>query len=1176
MALADLSWTKARLAATAVALAVAGAGMSSTAGAAGDLAFVPDVGQLGGRALFVAHTASGAILLAPGQVVLLPQQGGDAPAVRIEFEGSNRNGSLSGSQPLPARVNYLIGSDVSRWRRDVPTYAQVTYRDLYAGIDLDLAGRDGALKGTYTVSPGRDPGAIRWRYVGASAPRLEPSGRLDVELGGRRIREAAPVAWQEVGERQRAVEVSYAVGDDGSVAFAIGAYEPSLPLTIDPYLVYSTVIGGSDLDEGRDVAVDAAGNVFITGTTRSQNFPGAGAPDATYGGPAAASSFGDAFIAKLNPDGNALLYMTYLGGSGEDVADAIAVDGDGNVYVTGMTRSTDFPTVNAAQAAPGGQACSSPPCSDAFVAKLNAAGNALVFSTYLGGEKNENSGLLDLGNRSTALGIALDEGRSVYVTGVTESDDFPANNGAFTTRAGLADAFLTKLRADGKTVIYSTYLGGSGAEYSGDVAVDAFARAFVTGTTLSGSFPVKGGVQSSNRGVADAFVAAIDTTLSGAASLVYSTYLGGSDGDYGMAIAVDSGGSATIAGHTLSRDFPTENPFQATNASAGKPSPRDAFVVRLNALGDRLLYGTYLGGADNDLAYAMKINAQGQAFVAGRTFSDDFPVKDAWQSRRSGSSDLFVTRLDPGAGGAASLVSSTYFGGAASDYGYGLAVDAADNAYVVGSTSGISGDSLPIYTTIGPNGTGTGVLVAKLDPRLQYWIPVASRVAGAKGSQWRTDLGAENGSTTTAALALRLVSGSKVYSASRTVAKDNQSILTDVVGQLGFTGNGAIEILADRRVRLSSRTYNAIASNASCYATGTFGQNYDVAVSHDGLKDGESAWLAQLVETAAYRTNILVTNTGRKAAVVTISLYDGAGAFLTSFQLTLAPGEVKVDSQPFLRRASQSNVQRAYARVWVDSGFGVIASASVVDNLTNDPTTIAMVPAGAELGHAWVPVSSHAPGAKSSQWRTDLGVLNPSTLATAVILRFRTGGVVYANSTQVAPGSQSLLADVVGGIPASGTGSLEIEADRRVIVTSRTYNLIAGSATCFPKGTLGQSYPSSGTAGGLATGDSAWLVQLTETTAYRTNISLTNTGASTASVTVTLFDAAGQALTSYTVTLAAGEMKQDNRPFFARAGKANLAAGSARVVINSGSGVVALASVVDNVTNDPTTIAPLP
>ena len=1152
----------------------AAAAPASARGAAAALAFVPEVGQTAGRAHFVAHTSQGAVLLAPGEIVLQPRGGSATAALRVSFEGSNRSGALTGADILPGTVNYLLGSDPDRWRRDVPTYARVSFEELYAGVDLDLEGRAGALKGTYTVAPGSSPSVIRWRYDGADSVDITDSGELAVVVADRLITDAAPIAWQDAAGRRRRVDVSYAVDDRGVAWFATGSYDPALPLVIDPHLVYSTLIGGSDIDEGRDIAVDAAGNVFITGNTRSPNLPSPGPPQPGYGGPLGASSFGDAFIAKLNPAGDQLVYLTYLGGAGEDVADAIAVDGDGSAYVTGMTRSSNFPTVNAFQPAPGVQGCAALPCSDAFVAKLNAAGNALVLSTYLGGSMNENAGLLDVGSRTSALGISFDSARNVVITGTTESDDFPTPNGAFTTRAGLTDVFVAKLRSDGQALIYGTLLGGTGAEYSGDVAVDGNGVAAVTGGTLSSTFPVKDALQATSAGAVDLFVAKVDTAAVGAASLVFATYLGGNDADYGMAISLDVLGNVYAAGHTLSLDFPVPGGFQTSHGSAGHPSPRDGFVVKLAPLGDVLLYGTYLGGNDTDVAYALKGNGLGRVFVAGRTFSDDFPVKDAWQSVRGGSADIFVAFIDPSRSGEASLVYSTYLGGSASDYGYGVAAGEGDAAYVVGSTSGTSGDTFPIHTSLGTNGTTTGVLVAKLDPRLQYWIPVASHVAGAKGSQWRTDLAVQNAGDAAANLTLRLVSGTKTYADDVALAQSAETILDDVAGQLAFTGSGAIDVLATRPVRLSSRTYNAIAGGSACYPNGTFGQNYDLVTAELGLRSGESAWLPQLVETSSYRTNILVTNTGRRPASATIALYDGAGTFLTSFQSTVAPGELKLDSQPFLRRAGKSNLQRAYARVWVDVGYGVVASASVVDNLTNDPTTIAMIPSGFESIDAWVPVTSHAAGAKGSQWRSDLGQLNPSTLPASVTLRFRSGDTELINSTQVAPGSQAILADVIGAIPATGSGSLEVTADRGLLVSSRTYNLIAAAATCFPKGTLGQSYPAGEPGAGLVAGDAGWLVGLVETAAYRTNISLTNTGPAPASATVTLFGGAGQTLGSYTVDLAPGEMKQENRPFLTRGGQSNLAAGYARVVVTTGSGVVALASVVDNITNDPTTISP--
>jgi len=1143
--------------------------------AAAPLAFTPDPFGATGGARFVARTARGAILLSPGEIVLAPYRTDAGTALRVVFEGSAGDGSLEGADPLPGTVNYLIGSDPDRWRRDVPTFARVRYAGLYAGVDLVLEGSDGALKATYTVAPGGDPATIRWRYAGAGRVDVTAAGELAIAVGDHTLADAAPVAWQDAGGSRRPVDVAYAVDELGVASFTTGPYDSRLPLVIDPHLVYSTLIGGSDIDEGRDVAVDAAGNVVIAGTTRSPDLPGSGPPQASYGGPLGASSFGDAFVAKLNPAGDQLLFMTYLGGAGEDVADAIALDGDGSVYVTGMTRSPNFPTLNAVQAAPGAQECAAPPCSDAFVAKLNAAGNALAFSTYLGGAGNENGGLVDVGSRASALGIAFDSARNVVVTGTTESDDFPTPNGAFTSRAGQADAFVAKVRADGRALLYATLLGGTAAEYSGDVAVDGGGIATVTGGTLSSSFPVKDALQATRAGGVDVFVARLDTTATGAASLLSATYLGGSDADHGMALAVDFFGNVYVAGHTLSLDFPTPGGFQTANGRGTPRTPRDGFLAKLSPDAGTLLYGTYLGGSDADLAYAVRGNGFGQVFVAGHTFSDDFPLRDEWQSARGGTSaDVFVVSLDPSQSGADSLLYATYLGGTASDVAYGVAAGAGDAAYVVGATSGATVDSFPIYTTLGPNGATTGVLVAKLDPRLQYWIPVASHVAGAKGSQWRTDLAVQNPGAAAADLSLRLVSGGTSYTDEVALPASGEQVLDDLAGQLAFTGSGAVEVLSSRPIRVSSRTYNVIAAASTCYPGGTFGQNYDLARPGGGLRAGESAWLTQLVETPSYRTNILVTNTGRRPATATVALYDGAGALLTSFQTTVPPGEMRLDSQPFLRRAGKGNLQRAYARVWVDAGYGVLASASVIDNLTNDPTTIDMIPAGGESSSVWIPVASHAAGAKGSQWRSDLGLLNPSTLAASVTLRFRSGGAVSTNTALVAPGSQAILADIIGAIPASGSGSLEVAADRGLLVSSRTYNLIASDATCFPKGTLGQSYPASHATDGLAAGSTAWLVGLRESAAYRTNISLTNLGATSASAKVTLYGGAGQTLGSYTVTLAAGEMRQENRPFLTRGGQSNLTAGYASVEVTSGSGVIALASVVDNLTNDPTTITP--
>ena len=688
------------------------------------LSFVPNAGQADPAAQFQARALGGTLNFYANAVDLaLPNA---APA-RVSFVGARPEAVIVGEAQQAARFNLLLGADPAAWRTDLPIYGALRYQGLYPGVDLRYDGVSGGLKGTYSVAPAADPAQIRWRYEGASQVRLDPAnGDLLIELPAVvgstpvTLREQAPVAWQELDGRHQPVAVRYELtaGPDGAlVGFKVGRYDPALPLIIDPYLIYATLVGGGAGDEGRDVAVDAAGNLYVTGTTTSPDLPQAGPPQATFAGPGN-SNFGDAFVAKLNPAGDTLVYLTYLGGSGEDIGDAIAVDGAGNVYITGMTESTNFPLQNPFQPMAGAQGCGSPPCSDAFVAKLNAAGNALVFSTYLGGSRSENVGLLDAGTRGLATGIAVDAAGDVYVTGTTDSPDFPTQGAAFTDGDGaFADIFVARLSADGQTLRYSTYLGGSGADYSGDIAVGSGGIAYITGGTISATFPTEDPFQDELADAGgDAIVAAFNTNLTGSASLLFSTYFGGDDIDRGMGIAVDASG-VYIAGHTASENgFPLEDPFQDDNASAGAPIPREAFAAKLSLDGQTLLYSTYLGGSANDVGYDLAIDGAGRMYVLGQTLSDDFPLEDEWQFARRDSQDLFVAIIDPAVGGEDSLVGSTYLGSTGTEYGYGIAVDAAGNAYVTGITSGVTGPSFPIGTTIGPNGSGEGILLAKLGP----------------------------------------------------------------------------------------------------------------------------------------------------------------------------------------------------------------------------------------------------------------------------------------------------------------------------------------------------------------------------------------------------------------------------------------------------------------------------
>jgi uncharacterized protein (TIGR03437 family) len=509
------------------------------------------------------------------------------------------------------------------------------------------------------------------------------------------------------------------IHNEHEVGLEIAAYDVSIPLVIDPVLIYSTYLGGSATDSGNAIAVDSLGNAYVTGSTASLNFPtvtplqvAGGAPDA------------DAFVSKLNASGTALLYSTYLGGGNDDQGNGIAVDASGNAYVTGWTLSTNFPTTaGAVQTTSGG-------ANDAFVTKLNSTGTAIAYSTYLGGNGND-----------VANGIAVDSSGSAYVTGITNSSNFPTTSGAFqtafgggSTPASNGDAFVTKLNTTGTAFSYSTYLGGNGLDYGNAIALDSSGNAYVTGSTLSTNFPTTtgalqtafGGASSTSASLGDAFVTKLN---SAGAAVMYSTYLGGNGGDAGTGIAVDSSGNAYVAGSTQSTNFPSVNPFQAALAGS-----QNAFISKVNSTGSALAYSTYLGGTGADQANSIALDSSGNAYVTGATSSTNFPLTSgAFQINfAGGSNDAFVANLAAAGSG---LLYSTYLGGSGDDRGLGIAVDASGNAYVTGNTSS---SNLPVISPIQASlGGGIDAFVAKIGatnplPTLTSLSP-ASAVAGSLG-----------------------------------------------------------------------------------------------------------------------------------------------------------------------------------------------------------------------------------------------------------------------------------------------------------------------------------------------------------------------------------------------------------------------------------------------------------
>ena len=646
------------------------------------LAFERNQGQTSSQVKFLARGQGYTLFLTSGEAVLaLHNASPKSGVLRMKLLGANPASDVSGMDEMPGKSNYFIGNDAKKWHTNVPMYAKVKYKGIYSGIDLVYYGNQRQLEYDFVVAPGADPRRIHLGVRGARKISRGEDGDLVLAMDEGEIRWHKPVVYQEKGGARQEIGAHYVIKGKNRVGFEVAGYDLRRPLFIDP-LIYSTYLGGSGADYGFGIAVDGSGNAYITGTTSSTDFPTMNPLQPAYGG-----GLYDAFVAKLNPAGSALVYSTYLGGSGGDYGSGIAVDSSGTAYVTGQTYSTDFPTMNPLQPAYGGGG-------DAFVAKLNPAGSALVYSTYLGGSA------LDFG-----AGIAVDSLGNAYVTGGTNSANFPTMNPLQPVFGG-GDAFVAKLNPSGSALVYSTYLGGSGGAYGSGIAVDGSGNAYVTGNT-STDFPTMNALQPAyGGGLYDAFVAKLNPAGS---ALVYSTYLGGSGDDVGIGIAVDSSGSAYVTGATDSTDFPTMNPLQPSNAGGGD----DAFVAKLNPAGSALVYSTYLGGSGDDVGIGIAVDSSGNAYVTGWTYSTDFPTMNPLQPANGDGGccgDGFVAKLNS-AGSA--LVYSTYLGGSGTDSGRGIAVDSLGAAYVTGQTSSTD---FPTMNPLQPANAGGGddVFVAKI------------------------------------------------------------------------------------------------------------------------------------------------------------------------------------------------------------------------------------------------------------------------------------------------------------------------------------------------------------------------------------------------------------------------------------------------------------------------------
>jgi Abnormal spindle-like microcephaly-assoc'd, ASPM-SPD-2-Hydin/Beta-propeller repeat len=638
-----------------------------------------------------------------------PSHPESASVVRMKLVGANPAVDVSASNPLPGKSNYFIGRDASKWHSDVPTYSQVRYRQAYPGVDLVYYGNPQQLEYDFVVAPGADPSVITLDLASTSKAkssatdatrlRINEKGDLLIPAQDRDIQFKRPVAYQEEPGSQGTVKRRFIDGrwilrNSHQVGFELSSYDHSKALIIDPAVTYFTYLGGTLDNTAYNVSADAAGNAYVTGNTTSTDFPTKNPYQAANAGSS------DVFVAKLNSTGTSLIYSTYIGGSSQDYAFWISVSAGGNVHVTGSTSSADFPvTAGVVQSTCGGGCLSG--TRNVFVTVLNSAGSALIYSTYLGGTGQDQaneiqtdsmgntyivgwttssnfpttagalqttfagtsdafvaklnpkgttlmySTLLGVSNDTRAFGIGINKSGEVYITGFTSSAGFPTTAGAFQSALkGTSNGFVSEINSAGSALVYSTYIGGSGADISWGLALDSSDNVYIIGQTTSTNFPTTPGALrttcSTTCNLNDAFVAKMNST---GTALVYSTYLGGSGEQEAYALAIDASGDAFATGRTKATNFPTTpGAFSAVNKGV-----YDSFVSELDPTGGALVYSSYFGGTLTDTGLGIAVDAAGNIYFVGRTYSPDLPITPkAIQPLFVGETQSYIAKLVPG------------------------------------------------------------------------------------------------------------------------------------------------------------------------------------------------------------------------------------------------------------------------------------------------------------------------------------------------------------------------------------------------------------------------------------------------------------------------------------------------------------------------------------------------
>ncbi|HHT9105979.1 MAG TPA: beta strand repeat-containing protein [Candidatus Wujingus californicus] len=594
--------------------------------------------------------------------------------IKLIFVGANKDPEIIAERLQEYKVNYFIGKDTIGWKTNIPTYASILYKEIYEGIDLRFHGNNRQLEYDIIVKPDGNLSHVRFAYQGVDGIEINKDGDLEISLKGGKIIQKKPYIYQEIDGKKVSVEGRFKIENSKFRAansksriqnqkfiysFRVASYDRRYPLVVDPALVYSTYLGGSGSDQGCGIAVDSSGNAYITGFTASIDFPTA---SAAY--PNNAGGTYETFVTKLNDSGSSLVFSTYIGGSDSDQGYGVAVDSSGNVIITGLTASTDFPVLSAIYGSYNGGTY------DGFVTKLDSSGGSLAYSTYLGGSGT------DVGR-----GVVVDTSGNAFITGYTSSTNFPTLSALYNSNAGgTYDAFVTEINSTGASLVYSTYLGGAADDQGRSIAVDTSGNAYITGITSSADFPTSSAIYGGiSGGTYDAFVSKLNGS---GTSFVYSTYLGGSGSDQGTGITADTSGNSYVTGYTTSNNFPIASAIYGSFIGG----TYDAFVAKLNSSGNNLDFSTFLGGSGDDYSSGIVADTSGNTYISGYTTSTNFPTTSAIYGSNAGSNDLFIVKLNSSG---SNLVYSTYMGGSSNDYqDFGrITIDTSGNVYITGYTT---------------------------------------------------------------------------------------------------------------------------------------------------------------------------------------------------------------------------------------------------------------------------------------------------------------------------------------------------------------------------------------------------------------------------------------------------------------------------------------------------------